>query len=187
MASSSSMAGPAGKLSVVEYLDLEETLQPMELVYGTVVREPAMPSWTHQQVSLRLSALLQAHVEELGLGGVSPPVDVVLDVEAALVVQPDLVFVSNERRGIVRERVWGSPDLVVEILSPRTARHDRTVKLAWYRRYGVRECWLVDLRARTVEVVDLTSATPSRLFHGDEPVRSYVLPRWAVSPDRIFA
>lgn len=173
MASSSSMAGPAGKLSVVEYFELDETNRPMELVHG-VVREPAMPSWSHQLLSARLTALLYTHVEELRLGQITSPVDVVLDAEAALVVQPDIVFISRERLGIVRERVWGPPDLVVEILSRRTARRDRTVKLAWYRQYGVRECWLVDLRASTVEIVDLTSTTPSRLFHGAEPIRSYI-------------
>jgi Uma2 family endonuclease len=187
MASSSSMAEPADKLSVVEYFDLEETLRPMELVYGFVVREPAMPSWSHQLVSARLTALLYAHVEELSLGSVSSPVDVVLDTEAALVVQPDIVFISNERLGIVRDRLWGAPDLVVEILSPRTARRDRTVKLAWYRQYGARECWLVDPKQQTVEIVDLQLMTPSRLFGGADPIRSYVLPRWGISPDRIFA
>lgn len=187
MASSSGMAGPADKLSVVEYFDLEETLLPMELVYGTVVREPAMPTPAHQLISARLTALLYRHIEEFGLGRVFSPVDVVLDLEAALVVQPDIVFISSDRMEIVRDRVWGPPDLVVEILSPRTARRDRTVKLAWYRRYGVRECWLVALTTRTVEVVELESMTPARLFSGSDPIRSSVLPRWTVSPDWIFA
>lgn len=181
------MAGPSDKLSVAEYFDLEETLRPMELVYGVVVREPAMPSWNHQLLSARLTALLYTHVDELGIGRVSSPVDVVLDAEAALVVQPDIVFISNERRDIVRERVWGAPDLVVEILSPSTARRDRTIKLAWYRRYDVRECWLVDLASRAVEVVDLQSTAPARRFIGPEPIRSSVLPRWVLSADRIFA
>jgi Uma2 family endonuclease len=187
MASSSSMAEPKDKLTVVEYFDLEETLRPMELVYGVVVREPAMPSWSHQLVSARLTALLHAHVDELDLGRVTSPVDVVLDAEAALVVQPDIIFISHQRMGIVRERIWGPPDLVVEILSPRTARRDRTVKLAWYRQYGVHECWLVDSRAQTVEIVDLTTTAPARLFRGEEPIRSYVLPQWTASADLIFA
>lgn len=180
------MAGSPDKLAVVEYFELEETNRPIELVYG-VVREPPMPAWDHQLVSARLTALLHTHVEELGAGRVASPVDVVLDVDAALVVQPDLVFISHARLEIAGERVWGAPDLVVEILSPRSARRDRTVKLSWYRRYGVRECWLVDPRARTVEVVDLRSVTVPRLFRGAEPVRSYVLPRWTIAPDRIFA
>lgn len=186
MASSSWMAAPPEKLTVVDYFELPETTRPMELVYG-VVREPAMPRWDHQLLSARLTALLYTHVEELGIGYVSSPVDVVLDAQAGLVVQPDIVFVSHERRGIATDRVWGAPDLVVEILSPSTARRDRTIKLAWYRRYEVRECWLVDLAARAVEVVDLQSTTPARRFVGSEPIRSYVLLRWALSPDRIFA
>ena len=174
------------KLSVTEYFTLPETSRPMELDHG-VVREPPMPAWGHQLISARLTALLYEHVEQLGLGQVSSPVDVVLDAETALVVQPDIVFVSTARLGIVRERVWGAPDLVVEIQSPRTAQRDRTVKLAWYRQYGVRECWLVDPAARTVEVIDLPSTTPGRLFAGATPLRSYVLPHWPHSPDRIFA
>lgn len=181
------MAESAEKLSVGEYFDLEETLLPMELVYGHVVREPAMPTPAHQLISARLTALLYRHVEELGLGHVFSPLDVVLDMDAALVVQPDVVFVSRARLGIVRDRVWGPPDLVVEILSPRTARRDRRVKVPWYRRYGVRECWLVDLQAKTVELHDLQSETPARLFAGAEPIRSYVLPRLGISPDEIFA
>jgi Uma2 family endonuclease len=177
--------GAMDRLSVSEYFTLEETTRPMELVYG-VVREPPMPAYGHQLVAARLTALLYVHVEQYGVGQICSPVDVVLDKEAALVVQPDLVFISRERLGIVSERVWGAPDLVVEILSPRTARRDRTVKLGWYRKYGVRECWLVDGRKRTVEVIELQAATPGRLFTGTMPMRSYVLPRWTASPDEIF-
>jgi len=92
-----------------------------------------------------------------------------------------------DRRRVLRPRGDAAPDLVVEILSPRTARRDRTVKLAWYRRYGVHECWLVDPRAQTVEIVDLTTTMPARLFRGGEPIRSDVLPQWTASADRIFA
>ena len=59
-----------------------------------------------------------------------------------------------------------------------TARHDRTVKLSWFQRYGVRECWLVDAIGCEVEVVTLTEATrSSRVSAEDQLVRSSVLPR----------
>jgi hypothetical protein len=82
----------------------------MELVYG-VVREPPAPRWGHQAVVTRLVTLLEPYVraEQLGRLCVSP-IDVVLNAERALVVQPDLVFISNERLAIVRERVHGAPD-----------------------------------------------------------------------------
>ena len=174
------------RLSVHEYFRLAETMRPMELVYG-VVREPPAPRYGHQSIVTRLTALLFAHVEEHHLGRLCvSPVDVVLDEHAALVVQPDVIFVSNERLAIVRDRIWGPPDLVVEVLSPRTAARDRTTKLEWYRRYGVREGWLVDYRNTCVEVVDLQSVTAPRLFAGTEPMRSAVLPDWNVPADHVF-
>jgi Uma2 family endonuclease len=87
------------------------------------------------------------------------PIDVVLDRDRGLVVQPDIVFVSTARHAIIRERIWGAPDLVVEVLSRRTALRDQTETLEWYRQYGVNECWFLDPKARTVEVVDCGSTT----------------------------
>jgi Uma2 family endonuclease len=173
------------KLDVHRYFEYPETLRPTELVYG-MVREPAMPAYQHQRTATRLLALLYAHVEPRGIGEVLSPMDVVLDESAALVVQPDLVFIARDRRGLIRDRIWGAPDLVVEILSPRTERHDRTTKVGWYRRYGVRECWLIDVTKRAVEVLDLQSTTPARLFAGAEPLRSAVLPDCSLSVEQIF-
>jgi Uma2 family endonuclease len=169
------------KLTVREYFELPETLRPMELDHG-VVREPAMPAYGHQSLVTRLTARLFAHVEERGLGICVQPMDVVLDERAALVVQPDIIVVTNERLSIVRDRIWGAPDLVVEVLSPSTARRDRTTKLGWYRQYGVRECWLVEysLRSRALEVVDLQSVTVPQRFAGEDAIRSHVLPDFRV-------
>jgi Uma2 family endonuclease len=115
------------------------------------------------------------------------PVDVVLDESAALVVQPDIVFIARNRRSIVRDRIFGAPDLVVEVLSPGTARRDRTTKLAWYRRYGVRECWLVDLRRRSLEIVELEAdGAPHYNYCGSAVPRSPVLPTWVIPVERIF-
>lgn len=174
----------AKEISVDDYFRMPETLRPQELIYG-VVREPPMPFDGHQSVVLRLSVLLDSHVRELGLGRVYPPLDVVLDREAALTVQPDLLFVSNERGGIVRGHVWGAPDLVVEVASPSTAYRDRTLKLAWYKRYGVRECWLVDPKEERVEVVDLQNDV-RKSFSGKTPIVSRVLPEFAVAAERCF-
>jgi Uma2 family endonuclease len=70
---------------------------------------------------------------------------------------------------------------VVEVLSPGTARRDRTLKLRWYRRYGVKECWLVDPRAGRIEIVDLSSPRAGRVVCGeDDALRSCVLPGFRV-------
>jgi len=60
------------------------------------------------------------------------------------VYQPDVVFVSNERKSILKEEgVDGAPDFVAEILSPRTAKYDRGAKRDIYARTGVQEMWIV--------------------------------------------
>ena len=165
----------------------DETNRPFELAYG-VVREPPAPTWEHQLVVGRVCQRLERHVGRYGLGRVvQSPVDVVLDRERALVVQPDVVFIATERLSICKARIWGAPDLVVEVLSMGTARHDRTMKLSWFQRYGVRECWLVDPIGCEVEVVTLTEASRSSRVSGeDQLVRSAVLPRLRLRVGDLF-
>ena len=84
------------------------------------------------------------------------PLDVVAQLEPLRVRQPDLLLISKERAGIVREgRIYGGPDLVVEILSRGNRRAEMEGKLADYAAIGVRECWLVSPEAHTVEVLAL--------------------------------
>lgn len=170
------------RMTLARYLRGAETMKPRELVYG-MVRDPPAPKYGHQSVVTQLGALLHHHVRQHRLGRVCvSPIDVILDRDRALVLQPDIVFVSNERAEIVNDRIWGAPDLVVEVLSPRTARRDRTIKLRWYRRYGGRECWLVDQRARQVEVVDLERPTARlKVFREADQLRSRVLPAFRLA------
>jgi Uma2 family endonuclease len=160
-----------------DYLNGPEEMGKMELVWGSVMREPA-PRWGHQEIIKRATIILELHVRARGLGvvGVSP-IDVVLDRDRFLVVQPDLVFIANDRRHIIKDQVWGPPDVVIEVLSRRTAQRDRAVKSVWYRDYGVKECWLIDPDAFDITIHDFV-ATPlvSRTFSGDELVVSNVLP-----------
>ena len=123
-----------------------------ELLDGELVTMPS-PKEIHQRLSMNLGVSLHLFVDENGLGRVYvAPFDVVLtDTD---VVQPDLMFVSNERSHIITEdNIRGAPDLVVEILSPSTADKDRTFKRALYARHGVREYWMVDHLAKTVTVL----------------------------------
>lgn len=176
------------RLRVDEYFDLPESLRPMELVYG-IVREPPAPRYGHQSVVTHLGALLDQHVRERDLGTVCvSPIDVVLDKGAALVVQPDIVFVAKAHLDRINERIWGAPDLVVEVLSARTALRDRTTKLAWYAHYGVAECWLVGPGHREIDVVEL-QPPPARhaRYSGHIPLRSAVLPDWRGSADDILS
>jgi Uma2 family endonuclease len=175
------------RLTVDSYLAGEETNRRQELAFG-VLREPPAPGYNHQIVVGRLHVRLDAHVRDKRAGRVIlSPIDVVLDRDQGLVVQPDLVFVSTERLHICTHAIWGAPDLVVEVLSTDNRRHDRTVKVEWYRQYGVRECWLVDPVARTIEVIDFSEAHGSMLFDGSKPIRSQVLPHLELAASAVFS
>jgi Uma2 family endonuclease len=94
---------------------------------------------------------LEAWLREHPVGEVyAAPLDVILsDVD---VVEPDLLFVSNERAEVLGTWIHGAPDLVVEILSPGTRRTDETTKRRLYERAGVREYWIVDDEIEVVKV-----------------------------------
>lgn len=164
------------RMTTVSYLNGPETLQRRELVWG-VLRQPPAPFYSHQRVVTDLAFLLQQHTRNRGLGEVCvSPVDVVLDAPKALILQPDIVFVSRDRLGIVRHQIWGAPDLVVEVLSAGTAAYDQRRKLGWFRRYGVRECWFVNARTRQIIVHGFSEPSATRsAYNLADTVRSRVL------------
>ena len=171
-----------------QYLyDTKEINRVRELAMG-VLHEPPAPFFAHQRAVTRIAWLLCEHVEARRLGEVAvAPVDVVLDHAKALIVQPDVIFVSAQRAAIIRDQVWGAPDLVVEVLSAGSAQYDRTEKLRWYRQYGVRECWLVDTDAAQLTRIDFTGAQADvQIASGVSSFRSVVLPELEVRALAIF-
>ena len=144
---------PNVRFTYRDYINLEESeVKRYEVIDGELYMVPS-PTVVHQMISTNLFRALDAFVIESELGRVMyAPLDVVLSDED--VFQPDIMFISNERSGIITDQnIKGPPDLVIEILSPGTAERDRTVKRSRYARFGVREYWLVDPEARTVEVL----------------------------------
>ena len=179
------MAAP--RFSTDEYLRTAETVAPQELVYG-FVRDAAAPSWWHQGAVGDIYLHLRRHLEQTGAGRVCmSPIDVVLDAERGLVVQPDLVVILRGREHIIRERVWGAPDLVVEILSPDVRIGALSERLRWFAEHGVRECWLVHLGLREFDVVTFNDGVHARTrFGGSDAIVSTVLPELRATPDEIL-
>jgi Uma2 family endonuclease len=174
---------PAPPIRTNEYLRTPETLLPQELVYG-YVREAAAPSAAHQRAVGALLIRLSQHLRDSGAGEVLPsPLDVVLDAERDLVVQPDLSVVLAEHADRVTDRIWGAPDLVVEVMSPRPRIGTIGERLTWFANYGVRECWLVHLPGSRIEVVRFDNgASVSTMFGPLETIRSSVLPTLDLRP-----
>ena len=179
---------PAPRMTTDEYLSLPEKLGPEELIYG-LVRSAASPTPGHQWILGRFFLELTSHVERRRLGRVwAAPLDVVLDREKHLIVQPDLLFVGNERMGIVIDRVWGPPDLVIEILSPKPRIGTLDERIGWFAEYGVRECWLIRQEEREIEVVGFERGALARrsTFDSGMPIRSIVLPAFDRSFEEIL-
>jgi Uma2 family endonuclease len=160
-----------------EYLDdTDETNRPRLLAYG-ILREPPAPFFSHQVVVLKVARIWTDHVEPRRLGTVAvAPVDVVLDRQRHLVVQPDVLFIAAERLSIVDNQVWGAPDVVAEVMSPGTRSYDEDEKMEWYREYGVREYWRFDLTIESVTIHDFTGTSAVRRARGNRLVESAVLP-----------
>jgi Uma2 family endonuclease len=111
------------------------------------------------------------------------PLDVILDAPQALVVQPDLFYISNFRHHIVTDRIWGAPDLVVEVMSPHPRIGTLDDRIRRFAQYGVRECWLIHQLTRQIEVIGLQGIGHRRTFTGVEPIESEVLRDFRISPD----
>src|SRR5687768_1130151 len=102
------------RVTLDEYFRMPETNRPQELVFG-ILREPPTPTYGHQQAVGQLFLVLRNHVHDRrSASSVSRRSTLSLDEAAALVVEPDVIFISNERRSIIKNHIWGAPDLVVE-------------------------------------------------------------------------
>ena len=134
-----------------DYLTLPEERR-YEIMEGELFMVPA-PDFYHQIVSGNVGFPLREFVKKNNLGiVVASPVDVVLSPEDVL--QPDILFISKEKRYIITEKnVSGAPDLVIEILSPSTQERDKLVKRDIYSEYGVKEYWIVDPVGKNIEVM----------------------------------
>jgi len=114
-----------------------------QLINNNLVMSPA-PTDPYQKILMDISAQLFFYVSKNQLGEVRvAPYDVYFNRKN--VYQPDIVFVAKENINKIKEDgLHGAPDLVIEILSPRTAKYDLEDKKDVYERYGVKEYWAVD-------------------------------------------
>lgn len=170
-------------MTLYEYFQTPESVLPQELIHG-VVRVAESPSPIHQHIVGNLFLAMHSHLTRYGLG--KPwlaPLDVVLDADAPLVVQPDLFVILNCSAAVVQDRVYGPPDVVIEVLSPRPRIGELAERLEWFRDYGVREVWLVHQLTGHVNVLRYQDRRlNSETSHSrEERIESGVLPEFEYS------
>ncbi len=120
-----------------------------ELVWGELLVSPS-PVPRHQRTVKRVIVALEAFCERTGAGEVSmSPADISWSQDN--LVQPDVFVIAPEEANAREWQTVKTLRLVVEVLSPSTARQDRFQKRKLYQEHGVATLWLIDADRRTVE------------------------------------
>jgi Uma2 family endonuclease len=180
-------------LSTEDYLRSPETVLPTEVIFGAL-RVAKAPTVRHQQALGGFYLALAHHVRERRLGRVLiAPLDVIFDWDRALILQPDLIFVSHARFSASAEAtadrqvrgmgIVGAPDMVLEVLSPDPRIGELDERIGWFTQYGVREIWLLHQLEERLEILRAHEGRVSnRLSFGyTQPIRSDVFPQFSMA------
>ena len=155
--------------TIEDYLALPEDVRA-ELIDGVIYNMGA-PLPSHEVISVRLLYDLESHIRKNNgrCKVFSAPVDVQLDMDDRTVVQPD-IFVLCDKNKVNRSRIFGAPDLVIEILSKESRNRDMYLKNSKYKNAGVREYWIVDPKQENVIVYDYEHGDLVHLYSFDDRV-----------------
>jgi len=161
---------------------------PYQLIEGELVMVPA-PNTFHQAISLNIIKKLSPYVDKKMAGILLySPVDIYLNEEN--VYQPDIIFISRERKDIVKDDgIHGAPDMVIEILSPSTAYYDMKKKFKIYEKFGVKEYWIVDPEMKNVELFSLSEQGKYVMnadVTGEGTVKSGILNEFEITLEDVF-
>jgi Uma2 family endonuclease len=175
-------------LTVQDFMDIPEGPPYYQLIEGDLFMMPP-PGAFHQDIAGNIFSLIREYLRKNAVGKVAiAPYGVFLnDVNAFL---PDVFFVSKAKLKQFSKRGFeGAPDLVVEVLSPGTARFDKTSKKTVYARSGVLEYWLVDPSAEEVQIFYLAedSDDPKFVYGRKNQFTSPLVPGLQFRGEEIFA
>ena len=177
------------KLTFEDYRLFPDDGRRHELIDGEHYVTPS-PVTNHQRISRCLLFEIEFYLRAHPIGEVfcAPFTTILTQYD---VVEPDLLYVSNERRDVIQEWIRGAPDLVVEILSPSSRKLDEVTKRRLFERTGVAEYWVVDpeLKAVTVHRRDGDRFVRVAELGRDEGavLTTPLLPGFELGLDRLFA
>ena len=146
------------------------------------------PEQTHDRIIARLNRLLTAHLISSGDTGRLFVPRAAIWTDPHTYIEPDLFYVSADLEARLDPARRTTADLVIEVLSPGSAIYDRNTKADTYGALGVRELWLVDETAETVEVRQRSGQgfAAGRVFSGSDGIESCVFPNLRLPVARLF-
>lgn len=174
------------RLNYDDYCLLPNDGKRYEIIDGELFVTPSS-NFLHQSVVTNLTYYFSAFLKDHPLQCiVVSPFDVVFS--QFDVVEPDLLYVSKARYSVLTDKnVQGSPDLVVEVLSPSTAKIDRTTKLKLYARFGVEDYWIIDPVGPAAEIYrrEQGSLELAGTLGPNDLLTSPLFPGFNLSPQRL--
>jgi Uma2 family endonuclease len=177
----------APPLTVEQYRNLPETGPRYQLIDGDLYTAPA-PNRFHQDISRNLEFILLTYLAAHPIGVLyHAPFDVYLT--ETDVFQPDIaVFLNANLNILTDEGATGPPDLVVEILSPKTRRLDLENKKRTYARLGVKELWIIDPEPRRLyrHAFELDRENAVEILEADSHVATPILPGLQIDLKDVF-
>jgi len=180
-----------GQWTYDDYLRLPDDGNRYEIIEGVLYMANA-PAYDHQYAVGQIFGEIRNFVKAKNLGvALTAPFEVHLSAKTRP-VQPDVLFIANERKPESNAQVFkGAPDLVVEVISPSSLRLDQHIKFGAYEQAKVREYWLVDPKTRSVEVYTLPKEGPEYVllgqFSNNEKMKSAVLEGLEIEVSSLFA
>lgn len=159
----------------------------LELIAGVLFMTPP-PEYTHDNVVKKLNRILARHLDKTGDKGSLYLPRAAIWTSKRTYLEPDLFYVSAELEARLDPKRRDTADLVVEVISPGSAMYDRTTKADTYGALGVRELWLIDETAQTVEILRHggTGVDEGRTFSRGERVKSAVFPALRLRVEQLF-
>ena len=182
---------PEGVYTYWDYLKWKFE-ERVELIKGKIFKMSPGPNTLHQRVSFKISWALGSYFNDSPCSIFTAPYDVRLPIPSAqkdtTVVQPDLIVVCDASK-IDEKGCNGAPDLVIEILSPGSSKHDMHTKFYLYEESGVKEYWIIHpldkigliYTLKEGKYIGLPPAT-----EGDQ-LKSPLFPYLQIDVDSIFA
>jgi Uma2 family endonuclease len=171
-----------------DYISWDDDVR-YELIDGVPYMLSA-PLREHQRTCVQLTRQLGNFLEGKPCEVIAAPFDVRLNADEGddTVVQPDLIVVCDMTKLKDNKACIGAPDLVIEVLSPSSARRDRVKKFNLYQKTGVREYWIVDVDTKTVQVCILKNDEYiTKAYEDTDTVPVHVLEGCTISLPDVFA
>jgi Uma2 family endonuclease len=177
-----------------DYMNWSEA-ERWEIIDGVPYSMSPAPSRKHQKISGELFASMHNYLRGKSCEVYSAPFDVRLNIndeedeDITNVVQPDISVICDSMK-LDDKGCKGSPDLIMEIVSPSTLKRDLKEKFYLYERAGVREYWIVYPEEKTIVLYRLNESLKygrPEVYSEEDKIKVGIFESLEINLNEIFA